>query len=244
MVTSGRMDFRDQFPSLKFPLFDKCQNMDSYMIHAFLAPSPSVCTIFTVYGATTKPLTLSFSRTRSKLQAWKRCCFCRRCVDKSMVVRIKVQRKVCWVTKTKFNLRSRWPLAVLFWWTHYANTVLVWRMCSHCTSSDPPWATHWIDVAFVTTGDEQTPPCPSLFPFVSGEEPDVKGDYSVTYVFKPTCRSLRDTWSRPRRKSQHSARPPSSCYSRERIGTSHEGLFWADKIIMWIDPTREPLGAA
>lgn len=91
MVTSGRTDIRDQSPGPKFPLFDKCQNMESYMIHAFLAPSPSMCTVFTVYGATAKPLTLSFSRTRSKLQAWKRSCFCRRCVDKSMVVRIKIQ---------------------------------------------------------------------------------------------------------------------------------------------------------
>lgn len=145
-----------------------------------------------------------------------------------------------------FNPRRRWPLAVLFWslWTHSANTVLVWRLSSHCVSPDPPWATHGIDVTLVTTGGEQPPPCPSLFPSVSGEEPDVKGDYSVTFVFNPTCRPLWDTWARPRRKSQNSVRPPCSSYSRERIGTSHEGLFWADKIIMWKDPTREPLGAA
>lgn len=48
MVTSGRTDVRDQSPGPKFPLLDKCQHVDSYMIHAFLAPSPSVCMVFTV----------------------------------------------------------------------------------------------------------------------------------------------------------------------------------------------------
>lgn len=193
-----------------------------------------------------KTINVLFTHTCSKLQAWKRSCFCSRCVDRSMVVRIKIQWEVCWATKAMFNPRRRWPLAVLFWslWTHDANTVLVWRLSSHCVSPDPPWATHGIDVTLVTTGDEQPPPCPSLFPSVSGEEPDVKGDYSVTDVFNPTCRPLRDTWARPRRKSQNSVRPPCSSYSRERIGTSHEGLLWADKIIMWKDPTWEPLGAA
>lgn len=121
MLVSGRTDIRDQFLVWKLPLLDKCRNMDSYMTRF-------PCTVLISGGGgggggggVSLMCTVPLQNPQhcpfhacTKLQVWKRSCLCSRCVDKSVVVRIKIQWEVCWATKSKINLRSQWILPVFF----------------------------------------------------------------------------------------------------------------------------------